>query len=159
MAERPSQLDIRWESVETSPGVAYRFPDPITQFLRERWTRPAVYRWSVHEPASGQVRLYYVGESARFVRRLRSYLHPGPRQRTALRLHARFNEELQRGRRVELEVLQFDQIEVAGEVFEPHDLRGTSVRRLLENLLIVRHQRAGDILLNAGDGEEDPLDG
>ncbi|MCI0724311.1 MAG: hypothetical protein L0338_35910 [Acidobacteria bacterium] len=129
------EIKYHWADVQSSQGVTYRFPEKVTDFMKEKYTRPAVYRWTVRS-ATLSLRALYVGETDNLVRRVGQYLSPGARQATNLRLKAYFDAARGRDERIELQAFEFEPFEI-NKVQFTRDLLGHShVRKMLENFIL-----------------------
>lgn len=138
-----------WIPVEIRPSQRYFFPGEINSYFRENWGGPAIYRWVVFEHEPGDLRHLYVGEAESLPRRIYGYLNPGPTQRTNQRLKAAFEQQISRGRKVVLDVLNFDPFEIEGVAIAIGDLENKWVRRFLEGLFTMYYSRSGYSVLNA----------
>ncbi len=147
------QVDIRfhyyWRSVESQPDVKYYFPEKISRHLRAHWSWPAVYRWVVFQSEPGDLKQLYIGEAKILSRRIGNYLNPGRTQQTSQRLNRVFTEEVNNGRKVIMEVLEFETFDTGAISISPADLDNVKVRRFLEGLFILHYQNKGYKVLNA----------
>ncbi len=130
------EIKYRWLDVQSSQGYPYRFPEKVTDFMKEMLGRPTVYQWTVRTPTA-HLRALYVGETENLARRIGHCLCPGARQVTNLRLKAYFGEAVSRGERVELQCFDFDPFEINKVTFSMDLLGHTHLRRMLENLILV----------------------
>ncbi len=130
------EIKYHWADVQSSQGVTYRFPERVTDFMKDKHTRPAVYRWTVRN-ATLSLRALYVGETDNLARRVGQYLSPGARQATNLRLKAYFDAALGRDERIELQALEFEPFQINKVRFTPNLLGHSHVRKMLENFILV----------------------
>lgn len=141
------KLEYHWEPVEGSRGAAYLFPVAVTHHITENYSPPAVYRWALFD-TEGQLVAVYFGETENVAIRIGQYLNPGRKQRTNIRIKARFDCELRKGLRIELHCLAFQPFSVCGQPFSLNDLSKSYVRRLLENLVLALERDSGPQILN-----------
>ena len=130
------EITHRWESVQSALGYNYLYPGVISPYMKEKYCRPAVYRWMVWTPAYG-INAYYVGETDNLARRIQQCLRPGDKQTTNLRLSGYSNEAVNQKQRVELQTLVFEPFQVNRVNFSLELLGHTHVRQVLENLILV----------------------
>ena len=141
--------EYKWVTVESKPGVPYKFPDAVSPYVSSTWNGPAIYRWLVYQDSPGDMNKLYIGEAELLRRRIYHYLKPGPSQTTNIRLNALFQEERLKGYQITLDVLEFAPCSIDNVSITMDDLKDKMVRRLLENLLIVYYARSGFTVLNA----------
>ena len=91
----------------------------------------------------------YVGEAELLPRRIYGYLNPGTTQQTNKRLKALFESELQRGRKVALDVLAFEPFSLDALTLSMKDLGDKAVRRFIEWLFTMYYSKRGYEVLNA----------
>jgi hypothetical protein len=138
-----------WKKVFQSEDEVYLFPDPITPFMRTNYHKPAIYRWIVDSPDEDNEYLLYIGETIKLCPdRLLSYLFPGPKQQTNLRLNQQFNEFHANGCRIELEILKINGAIMNDLEIKESDLKRQDIRRLIERLLVTLYRNQGINLLN-----------
>jgi len=142
-------LEYTWVTIEAEPGVAYKYPDPVSVHIRKTWGGAAVYRWVVADPKDAQVTRVYIGEAELLPRRIYHYLKPGPSQQTNLRLAEEFKGEIAHGRIVLLQVLSFQPFDLCGVTVTMADLQKKAIRRLLESMMIASYLQSGYDLINA----------
>lgn len=130
------EITNRWESVQLAQGCNYLYPSAVSPYMKEKYCRPAVYRWMVWTPGYG-IHAYYVGETENLARRVQQCLRPGSKQMTNLRLRAYFCEAVNQKQQVELQTLVFEPFQVNRVNFSVELLLHTHVRRVLENLVLV----------------------
>jgi len=137
-----------WVPVENAPGQPYRFPSDLSPYFKSRYDHPCIYRWNVFTTAPSDLRTVYVGEAELLSRRVYHYLHPGPSQRTNLRLKALFESELAKGRQILLEMLVFDPFTLDGVPISASALADKIVRRFMETFVIIKLRQEGFSVLN-----------
>src|SRR6266481_5988166 len=130
------EISHRWENAQSSQGYNYLYPAPVSPYMKQRYSRPAVYRWLVWTPGYG-IHAYYVGETQDLARRIQQYLRPGKSQATNLRLKTYFDEAVKQKQQVELQSLVFEPFQVNKVNFSMELLGHTHIRRFLENLVLV----------------------
>lgn len=152
--ETEIQIELRWSPVMAGEDKPYRFPLELTQFMRDNYSRPGVYRWAFDGPA-GKLESAYIGEAQDLVDRWKGFRKPGPSQVTNKRVHALLQEALLKGYGIRLETLSFPQLKIQGVRLSPPDLRNPYARKLMENLAILDHIRLQVRVLNlAGNATE-----
>lgn len=140
-------FEYEWLPVLTEEGKPYLFPGKVTSHLARNYAGPAVYRWAVWDSSSRLVAVY-LGEAEEFPRRLRSYLRPGRRQKTSIRVKQFLEKQLVSGSRAELSLLRFRPFRINGCDFRMPDLRWPAVRKMIENLLLFLDRNKGAQVLN-----------
>jgi len=136
-----------WVPVLSNENTSYRFPEPITAFMRADLRRPAIYRWCIAHP-NGTTE-YYIGETEELCpRRFNHYLKPGRKQVTNLRLNELFSSLIHQGSTVTIEFLHFEPFSVGDLLINRDSLADNHVRRFLEELFVVLMKAKGDTLLN-----------
>jgi len=143
------KVAFEWEAVLQTENQEYAFPNPITEFMKRHFKKPAIYRWVVERTNVDDETLIYIGEAARLCPdRLSGYLTPGPTQHTNIRLNRLFNECVAHGGRTKLEVLKLTGAFVNDLSLSENDLGRQDIRRLLEKLLVTLYRNQGVNLLN-----------
>jgi hypothetical protein len=138
-----------WEPVLCTEDEEYSFPNPITQFMKRRYSGPAIYRWIIEHQGDEANPQVYIGEAKRLCPdRLSGYITPGPTQQTNWRLQRALLDGLAQGAMVQLEVLRLVGPIMPDLAFSEKDLARQDVRRLLERLLVVLYRNQGVELLN-----------
>jgi hypothetical protein len=149
MTRTAIDLEYEWVTIEGVPGVAYKYPDPVSTHFRKMWGGAAVYRWVVADPKDSQPTRVYIGEAELLPRRICHYLKPGPSQQTNLRLAEEFKGEIAHGRIVLLQTLSFQPFDLSGAMVTMADLHNKAIRRLLESMMIASYLQSGYQLINA----------
>jgi hypothetical protein len=148
-------VDIKygWVNVQIRMGISYRYPNPLSSFMREQYCRPVVYRWVVWAAGQG-ISALYVGETDTLTRRIQQYLRPGPRQATNLRLKAFFDEAVKKGELVELQALEFEAVQINKVKIAMDALGNTHIRKMLESFVLAALQADSQfgrpVVLNQG---------
>lgn len=106
---------------------------------------PGLYRFRLSGEESGK---HYVGETTNLRRRLQHYRTPGPSQATNRRIRSLFIEHLALGEQIHVDVLIDDFELVIGDVKTVAALKSKTLRRLLENALLVAEEDSGTASLN-----------
>lgn len=130
------EISHRWGEAQSSQGYNYLYPAPVSLYMKQQYSRPAVYRWMVWTPGYG-IHAYYVGETQDLASRIQQYVRPGKSQATNLRLKAYFDEAVKQKQQVELQSLVFEPFQVNKVKFSMELLGHTHMRRILENLVLV----------------------
>lgn len=129
------EISFNWLAVQSSQGISYSFPAPVSKYLRQQYNKPAVYHWLIER--NGKISIY-LGETENLDRRLNHYLKPGPSQKTNRRIRKFLDEELSQDASIKFDVLSFDPFEINGREYSPEKLWEEEVRCFLENLLITQ---------------------
>lgn len=141
------KVAFEWETVLSSDEIYYVFPGPITDFMKEKYKKPVIYRWTIE--FEGNEKTFYVGETLRFCpNRLNGYLAPGSDQHTNIRLSNLFHESIRNGANLKLEILKMSGAFVNDLDLQEKDLEKQDIRRLIEKLLISLYRNQGLNLLN-----------
>lgn len=136
-----------WEVVLASEKDEYKFPNPITGFMRKNYQKPVIYRWTIDRGEDG--RFFYIGETKKLCPdRLHGYLSPLPIQTTNVRLNKYFQESIGNGASIKLEILKMSGALVNDLDLQDKDLVRQDNRRLVERLLITLYRSQGLDLLN-----------
>ena len=99
---------------------------------------PGLYRMTLHDHPDQRRQRIYIGQSDNLHRRHVHYRHPGPSQRTNIRVNARLREHLDTGGLVSLAVAMSAKVTPEGNAAaEPLDLAVKSARLLAENAALV----------------------
>jgi len=139
----------QWVPVESSPGESYKFPEQITQYMRQKYRKAAVYRWKVMRPHYDDKPRFYIGESQRLCpERINGYLEPKPSQDTNKRVNRFFTECLASGHIVFLDILTLKGSFLNDMTFTDEDIERQDVRRLIERLLVALYRHHGVQLMN-----------
>ena len=129
--------------------VLYFFPSPVSGFMNQKYGGATVYRWNIYQEFPSDMKILYVGETTRLCpNRLNGYLEPGPTQTTNQRLHSEFNKFKAEGKKIHLEVLQFDMLNINGMKITPEKLKDKSFRLMIEAMLATYYSEKGYELLN-----------
>ncbi len=148
-------VDIQhgWVPVESSPGMLYRYPQTISEYMKEKYACLAVYRWAVYRGDGHEPYMVYVGEAENLVRRLQDYLR-GTKP-TAKRIKSRLDLVLEKGSRIEIHCLEFqpfhlliDKARDEHELIALHRLSNLFVRKMMENIGVLLHDARYCKILN-----------
>ncbi|MCE9653557.1 MAG: hypothetical protein K8Q89_10995 [Nitrosarchaeum sp.] len=140
-------IDFEWNSVLENKSDQYVFPNIVTDYMRQKYRMPAIYRWIVD--SDGMIESIYIGETVELCpRRVYGYLNPGPSQMTNIRINNLFDELIKRGKIIRLEYLVFSDFLFDGKKITDQDLIKKNIRVLLENIMITHHENAGVVILN-----------
>lgn len=141
------RMAFEWEAVLSSDDSQYKFPQPITAFMKKHYRKPAIYRWTINQ-IEGET-LFYIGEAVRLCPdRLNGYLSPGSNQQTNIRLNRIFQETAGNGASIRLEILKLSGAFVNDLDFQEKDLAKQDIRRLIEKLLVTLYKNQDFNLLN-----------
>ena len=136
-----------WEIVLASEKHDYKFPNPITDFMKQKYGKPVIYRWTIDRGENAKS--FYIGETVKFCPdRLSDYLSPGPSQQTNIRLNQYFQEGVENGANLKLEILKMSGAFVNDLDLQDKDLKHQDIRRLIEKLLVTLYRNQGLDLLN-----------
>lgn len=143
------EFTYQWVPILKDKGKEYRFPEKITSFMKKNYRNPAIYRWNVFRNIPSDEKIIYIGEAQELCpRRINGYLNPGPSQQTNKRIKERFQRYLDKGFKIQLEILQFDNIKIEDFIFKNSDLKDKHVRRFLEELMVIIYRKKGYDILN-----------
>ena len=118
--------------------------------MKRLYGGPALYRWNAIRDSPVTEQRIYIGQTSRLCPdRIDGYLQPRDSEATNRRLNRQFDGYLTQGFRIQLEVLQFDQLVIGDLVLTQEDLGEQSIRLFLENLLITYYRRSNCVLLNS----------
>jgi hypothetical protein len=140
------RLEFEWDLVLAEDSIPYLFPQPISKYLKSKYTGPAVYRWSVI--SDNQMQMVYYGEAENLARRIGNYQRGHKSQQTAARIHHLLNG-LNSDLRVVLERLRFESFSLNGVVVDESSLTKKEVRCLLENALMATLPNGVELLNKA----------
>ena len=143
------RIDYRWEPVVTHDGEIFTYPGCLTADFRSRFSKPAVYRW-LFKRADGCPSAAYIGEAENLAQRIQGYHWPGQSQQTNLRMKADFQEHIESGGTVELQVLVFEPFAINNvNVHNESQLGDAYIRKMMENFLLADHDSVACELRNA----------
>lgn len=135
---------LHWKTILCDEGLKYWFPHPITSMMMLRYNRPAIYRWTTSQDDYEQRKIIYIGQCRKLCPdRLVGYLDP-QLSKTNVRLSLQFNQCIQQGYNVGLEILYA----IGGVPADSFNLHLDSVRLFIERLLIIHYRQNGLKLLN-----------
>jgi len=137
---RAINVDFEWVPLEAEVGKPYRYPFAATKHMKESYSQPGVYRWAVFAKET-EPWAVYIGEAEDLVRRLAGYLKPGNKQQTNLRIKQYLDERLTSGSRIEFHKLDFSPFKVNGVELSIDTCHKSPVRKILENLAILQHEK------------------
>jgi len=143
-----SPISHTWIPVLSNIDSFYRFPEPITGFMRAALRRPAIYRWKIsHQNGTTD---YYIGETEELCpRRIYHYINPGRSQITNRRLNELFVSRIRQGATVTIDFLSFEPFSVGDLVVNQESLADSHIRKFIEELFVVLMMAKGDTLLNS----------
>jgi hypothetical protein len=149
----PFKPSFQWRPVESSKGTGYLFPDRFTDYMRDTYARPAVYRWRVFPALPNRNEEAYIGEAEILVKRayaVRSARNAsGVEAKTNYRLRKYFDKQLETHRHIALEWLDFPPFEIDSVRFEPLELWDPFRRKCVENLVLAISSQQQFEILNA----------
>jgi len=150
---RKEQLSINisfyWKPIMSNQNEIYQFPDPITQYMRENYCIPIVYRFNVFKNTSGDQKIAYIGESRDFIktRRLYFYIKPYKKQTTNIYLRDLIDSYIRNGYKVQLDHINLS--DISGIISETKSILDNIHPRLfLEEFLITAYRRLDWTILN-----------
>ncbi len=141
-------INYEWIPVFSEPGVQYTFTTARTRYLRQNYSIPAIYRWHAFNPELNQPEQYYVGETNNLYGRINFYLRIDATQKTNIRLRTYFQEHLQQGFQIQMELLHIDSLTIDKSPVTLDNLQYKYFRVMLENYFIYRLRCEGFTLLN-----------
>ncbi len=154
------EISIQWRTVTAREnGATYNFPEQFTYYMRQEYSKPAVYRWRVMRISGEAKEPVYIGEAEDLVRRIQRVRTPSRKTKegdTNRRLNKIFHEYLSAERKVVLDIADIEPFEINGVRFDKQGLGDRFKRRALENiLLLIAQSSPGYELLNM---VVDPID-
>ena len=139
----------QWKPILIEMDKEYYFPEKITPFMRKTYKHPAIYRWNIFRNEPDDEKLIYIGEAQElFPLRIKGYLKPGPSQQTNKRIKEKFQVYLDKGFKIGLEILRFDNIKIENFALTNNDLNDKHVRRFIEELMLIIYKQKGFQILN-----------
>ncbi len=140
-------IQYEWKPILSSTSQEYLFPDRITDFMKQKYSIPAIYRWILYrEDRAGPCKMYIGSAKQLCPQRIRGYLNPGPTQKTNKRLNTIFNDHKNRGFKIGIDYLEFKELRVGSLDFKDLDKR--DVRLFLERAMISLYNKESYRLLN-----------
>lgn len=136
-----------WLPVLKNDGTEYHFPDNY-QLIDKKYTISAIYKWTVYEADKDDLKIVYIGEAEILRKRIMGYLNPGPSQQTNIRLNKLFNDYLNMGKKISLEILSFEDINLNGVIISGNDVNESNIRKAIEQLFITIYKKENYTLLN-----------
>ena len=141
----------------------YYFPQKMCPAFKEKYAVPAIYRWRVMRDTNrwpnDLVEKIYIGEAEELTRRIHWVLKPHSAAKstdTSKRLNALFTNLVAQGRKIVIDVADFDPFEINGIRFDKRDIGDRFKRRMLESYFLVEAEASPNFdLLNA---RIDPVD-
>lgn len=148
-------IEVRWTSVLNADGTPYKYPEPLSRFLKKHYPNPVVYRWRIL-PVENDKETIYIGQAEDLHQRIQRVLTPSKKARrgdTNQKLKRFFDEQRSLTKEVILEIPVFEPFGFNDVRFSPDDLFNQFKRLALENLLLSFAQAAGHNLLNKYEDE------
>ena len=143
------EFAYQWKPVLIEVDKEYYFPKRITQFMRKTYNHPAIYRWNIFRNEPDDEKLIYIGEAQELCpQRINGYLNPGPSQQTNKRIKEKLQGYLDKGFKIGLEILRFDNIKIENFALTNNDLNDKHVRRFVEELMVIIYKQKGFQILN-----------
>ena len=56
-------LNYKWVSVLREEGNYYLFPQKISQFMKDNYRSPQIYRWNIFKNNLNDEKIVYIGEA------------------------------------------------------------------------------------------------
>ena len=143
-------IKVRWVSVLNEDGTPYKYPEPLSRFLKKHYPKPVIYRWRIL-PVENDKETIYIGQTEDLHQRIQRVLTPSKKAKagdTNQKLKRFFDEQRSLTKEVILEIPEFEPFEFNDVRFSPDDLLDQFKRLALENLLLSFAQDAGYVLLN-----------
>ena len=144
--ERNTLFD--WVPVFQEEMIPYVFPNPITDYMKVNYRKPAIYRWVI-EPGRNSNSLIYIGETVSLCpERLLGYLSPGPTQQTNNRINTLLHAHKYNKATIKFEMLRITGLFINDLTLNEKDLEEQEIRRIIEKFLISLYRSHGANLLN-----------
>jgi hypothetical protein len=141
-----TDIDYQWNPVESEEGVPFVWGSRISAYMKENYSNPGVYRWSIWKgKRPGAV---YIGEAEKVARRIGQYLSPGSRDSTDHRIHDSLEKQFQKGLKIQLEILLIENTSLNSIRIANENLNDTFLRRLIENFVIADTDTTQCALMN-----------
>ncbi|MGD8455532.1 MAG: hypothetical protein PVF83_04030 [Anaerolineales bacterium] len=142
-------LRFDWLPVMRIEDEPYYFPASISGFMNQTYSGATVYRWNIYQEVPADVKTLYIGEALSLCpNRLNGYLKPDSTQMTNQRLNSMFLDYLKEGKKILLEVLRFDKLNINGMVITPEKLKDKNFRIMIEAMLVTYYSQKNYHLLN-----------
>lgn len=142
------QLNLNWEIVLETENDAYSYPRPVSQYMRQNYHHPSIYRWKVFKDGMNNPTIYIGETECLCPDRIKGYLNPGPSQKTNQRINELLNGYFADGWVVHLEHLSDLTLKLNDFELNQNHLYDKDNRRLIERILIVYYKNKGYYLLN-----------
>ncbi|OAB45992.1 hypothetical protein [Paenibacillus glacialis] len=139
-------LDFNWSKVETDE-IPYLYPQTFDRSMNKNLQVPSVYRWRIYKTDS-ECRDVYIGETDNLKRRVTGYLKPGISQMTNIRMKNLFDNYIEKGYKIELDIVQISTFIFNGIELNQDSLSSKNIRLIIENMIILKHKNLGYNLLN-----------
>jgi hypothetical protein len=131
-------IHCQWRTAVTVQGSAYNFPHRFTHEFRDKYRRPAIYRWRVLKNAGETKEPIYIGECEDLVQRMQRVLTPAKNSKsTNARVGAILHEFAAAGRYVVIDVADITRFELNGHIYGQDTIGDRFKRRALEQILLV----------------------
>jgi hypothetical protein len=140
-------VDYDWQRAKTASPLSVGYQGLLEGYIHASSEVPAVYRWALFRGAENPYSIY-VGETENLRRRLRSYLRPGKRQKTNVRLRTLFESELKNGFKLELHLIRIVPFQMNDVLVSNYALHNPYVRGMVENFVLANHQDPNCEILN-----------
>ena len=142
-------FNYQWKPAFINGKQQYFFPERITSFMKKKYGHPAVYCWNIYKSKPGDKKIIYIGETQTLCpQRINGYLKPGPSQQTNKRIKGKFQEYINKGLKIRLEILQFNKIAIGKSIFTFADLTNKHLRRFIEEFMVIYCQQKRYKVLN-----------
>jgi hypothetical protein len=135
-----------WNLVETEEGVPFAWSGKVSKYMKERYSKSGVYRWTIWE--GKRLRAAYIGEAERVARRIGQYLSPGSGDSTNRRIHDCLEKQFKRGLKVQLEIISIEEASLNSIRIANENLSDTFFRRMIEYLVITDTDATQCALMN-----------
>ena len=141
-------LEGSWQAVETSPDLAYQYPNQVSYHMLETYKYGCIYRWAIYQQGSETPYALYVGSTKQLCPdRLENYREP-KNSATNLRICQQLMDFLAQGYTVRLEVFHDGRIRLSNLVLNILDFETQRDRLFIEHLIIAYFRLMGERLLN-----------
>jgi len=115
------ELNYEWRPFESNPGEEYKYPGPVTEYLRNRYPS-AVYRWAIYRERPDRD-AFFIGESKSLAEQLVLYLpFSRGREPQTKRVREVLRHERRKGSIIKFQWLWFEDFHITGKEYPREDV-------------------------------------
>ena len=147
------ELNYEWRPLESNAGEEYKYPGPVTTYLRNQYTC-VVYRWAIYRERPDRD-AFFVGQCQNLAERLLLYLpFSRGREPQTKRVREVLRNEKRKGSMIRFQWLWFEDFHIVSKddegvdtLISPGELHFHHVRTMMEGFaLAVQDHVHGEIL-------------